>query len=136
MIVLDTSVLSLFYRRWKPGPPAHPIVPVLQGLIDRQAPLYIPGIVTQEILSGVRTDAQFRDLKWNIEGFPALLANSADHVLAAEISNHCRQRGFATSVADCLIAALTIQKQGELMTTDKDFERIAACCDLRLMRIP
>ncbi len=136
MIVLDTSVLSLFYRRWKPKPPPHPLVAVLQELIDRQAPLLIPGIVTQEVLGGVRSSAQFLDLEWNLEGFPALLADSSDHVRAAEISNQCRQHGVVASVADCLIAALAIKMNAELMTTDKDFDRIAKYCELRLRRFP
>ena len=135
MIVLDTSVLSAVYRR-SPAPvrPA-PAVRRFVELVRSDAPMAIPGVVLQEILSGVKTEAQFRRLDDLLSGFPLLLANRQTHVLAAEVRNLCRARGVAGATIDCLIAAQTLQADAELMTLDKDFVRIARHTALKLLEI-
>lgn len=128
MIVLDSSVLSVVLRRERPAPLAERFA----RLVEQDAPLGVPGVVLQEILSGVRSEVQFTRLQRALEAFPVLLADTAGHVRAAQISNACRRRGIAASNTDCLIAALTIGLRGELWTLDADFQRIAGCCALRL----
>ena len=131
MIVLDSSVLSVVLRRH------HPVSPLAERfvqLVQQDAPLSVPGAVLQEVLSGVRSEAQFTRLQDALEKFSLLLPDKADHVQAARISNTCRSRGIVTSNADCLIAAQTIRRRAELWTLDTDFERIARCCDLRLFQ--
>jgi len=128
VIVLDTSVLSVVLRR---DPPA-PLTERFARLVEQDAPLSVPGVVLQEVLSGVRSELQFTRLQKALQAFPILLADKADHVQAAQISNACRRRGIATSNADCLIAALTIRCRGELWTLDTDFQRIVRLSALRL----
>jgi predicted nucleic acid-binding protein len=132
MIVLDTSVLSLAFRRRIRGSEVPAVALRLTDLITRDVPLAIPGIVLQELLSGVRAAAQFARLQILLEGFPTSLATRATHLLAAELANRCRRGGVATSAADCLIAAHAIEQDGELFTTDGDFVAMAAKCTLRL----
>ena len=92
----------------------------------------IPGIVLQELLSGVRTDEQFDRLLAVADGFPVLTAGRDDHVLAARVSNACRLGGVSATTIDCLIAAQTIVSRGKLLTLDRDFARMAPHCGLEL----
>jgi len=92
----------------------------------------IPGVVLQELLSGVREDTEVRRLDRGLEPFPLLLASRNDHVTAAMIQNICRRRGIVTSTIDCLIAAQTMTSRAVLFTLDEDFRRMARHCALRL----
>lgn len=131
MILLDTSLLSLAFRR---RPPSHepPAVTSFRRLVEADAPVAIPGIVLQELLSGLRTDAEVARLQTLLEGFPIILADRRDHVAAAGIANACRRHGVSVSTIDCLIAALTTGRNAALFTLDADFERMRRHCDLRL----
>ena len=61
MILIETSLLALAYeRRTGPEPPA---VVVLRQMIRENVTLGIPGIVWQELLAGVRSESQFRQLE-------------------------------------------------------------------------
>jgi predicted nucleic acid-binding protein len=132
MILLDTSVLSRALRR-KRASHADPIAAQLERLLEENIPVGIPGIVMQEILSGIRSSEQFSSLYKRLEPFPIVLATTADHVQAAQIVNRCRSRGLATTSIDALIAALTIQRDANLFTTDHDFFRIAGIEPLKLL---
>jgi predicted nucleic acid-binding protein len=135
LIVLDTSVLSLAFRRRRGDSVPPPAVTELAGLIQRDEPLGVPGIVLQELLSGVRTDEQFQRLADLMAGFPLLPTRREDHLAAARISNACRRKGASASTIDCLIAAQTISMKGELFTVDRDFGEIAEHTRLSLYEI-
>jgi predicted nucleic acid-binding protein len=94
--------------------------------------LAVPGVVLQELLSGVRAVSEFERLRTTLEGFPVVTATVADHVVAARIANSCRVGGIAASTIDCLIAAQAIGTGFYLFTLDQDFVRIASCCELTL----
>jgi len=131
MIFVDTSVWSLAFRRLNPAIMTKEVLQ-LQELISQDAPLAVTGIVMQELLSGLREEAQFRRLQGLLANFPVVLASQAHHILAAQIANSCRQGGIATSTTDCLIAAICVANKSPLLTADKDFEQMAVFCDLRL----
>lgn len=133
MILLDTSILSVAFRRRRvaAAPPAE--VSLLRHLIEVDAPLAIPGIVYQEVLSGVRDEQQSVRLERLLEGFPLVLATRVHHVQAARLANVCRRAGIAVSTPDCLIAATAAEEEAELFTLDEDFSRIARRWPLRLL---
>jgi predicted nucleic acid-binding protein len=131
VIVLDTSILSFVFRR-RPSGDDFPQAIELRALILADAPLVIPGMVLQELLSGVPSEKQFRLLRKSLAGFPLLLAKESQHILASQIVNTCRRKGIACSSVDALIAAQTIENSGRLFTTDTDFQRIASCSTLML----
>jgi predicted nucleic acid-binding protein len=135
VIVLDTSILSLAFRRPQPVADSPPVT-LLRKLIAGDVPLGVPGIVVQELLSGVRTERQFRTLRNALTGFPVLLATESHHFHAAEIFNSCRRHGIGCSTVDALIAALAVENGGMLFTADADFERIASCSELALFAAP
>lgn len=131
MILLDTTILSLAFRRRRgeAAPPAE--VSRLRHLIELDAPLAIPGIVYQEVLSGVRDQRQ--SLERLLEGFPLVLATQVHHLHAARLANACRRAGIAVSTPDCLIAATAAEEGADLFTLDADFARIARHWPLRLL---
>lgn len=135
MIVLDTSVLSLAYRR-RPGPDDHPAVRAFTLLLDDDAPMGLPGVVLQELLSGVKGTTAFRKLDDIMSGFPLLLASRGTHVLAAELRSRCRAKGIAAGTVDCLIAAHAVESGARLLTTDEDFTHMAKHTTLRLYKLP
>ena len=132
MIVLDTSILSLAFRRRPEAAPESAEAVELRRLIRDDVPLGIPGIAAQELLSGVPAQRQFGELATHLEGFPLLLSGREEHVLGARIANACRASGVAVATIDCLIAAQTIHAGGLLFTTDADFGRMARHCDLQI----
>lgn len=132
MILLDTSVLSLAFRRRGQHGGASPAAGALRRLIEGDAPLAVPGIVLQELLSGVRGEGRFSRLRRLIEPFPVLLAERRHHIEAARIANTCWRAGVSASTVDCLIAALAIESEAYLFTLDADFVRIARCSALKL----
>lgn len=131
MIFIDTSVLSLAFRRRAKPDPEPPLVRTFRRLVDEDQPVAIPGIVLQELLSGVRTEDDFARLLDILDGFPIVQATRAHHVAAAKISNACRQAGISASAVDCLIAAMTVETDAKLLTADEDFSRMAQHCDLQ-----
>ena len=134
MILLDTSVLSLAYRRRRRVEAEPHVVTVLRGMIREDVPLAIPGIVLQEVLTGVRSEAQFGRLERTLKAFPIVSAEPQHHILAARIANSCRRKGVATSAVDCLIAALATSNDAFLFTLDEDFSRMAPICGMRLFK--
>ena len=135
MILLDTSVLSLAFRRRRGGEPEPQVAAILRRLVAADAPVGVPGIVLQELLSGVRTPQEFDRLTGIMEGFALVLARREDHLTAARIANACARKGIPTSTVDCLIAALAISRQAALFTLDADFARMAAPSGLTLFKI-
>ena len=133
MIVVDTSVLSLAYRRGRTSVAPGPHVKRFARLVATDELVAIPGIVLQELLSGVRTEAAFRRLDDAMGGFPLLLATRATHVRAARIRSQCRARGIAASTVDCLIAGHALEADAALLTADADFGHIAIVCGLELV---
>ena len=135
MILFDTSVLSRVFRRRRPGAEEQRLRGVFEELMASSVPLGLPGIVLQEVLSGIRSDRQFSDLR------PKLLASFAvvtegvpEHVEAAQVKNTCLSKGLNVCGVDCLIAACAITGNHELFAVDQDFDAIALHAPLRLFR--
>ena len=132
MILLDTSVLSHVFRRSESVSPSK-VVSRFTSTVEQGLPLAIPGVVFQEILSGVRDRRQFDRLQTSLDGFPRILADERDHIEAARLMNLLRRRGITASSFDALIAAMTILRDGTLFTLDRDFEAFSRFSPLRLL---
>ena len=93
----------------------------LDRLIQEGAPLVLTGLVVTEVLQGLRRDhlSVARGLAlWPLiepEGF-------ALYVGAAGLYRAARQRGITLSTVDVVLAALAIEHDADLFTTDSDFE--------------
>ena len=134
MILVDTSVVSAALRRRKRGEREEAVAPRLGELLSGDDIVALPGIVLQELLSGVaQAGQQARLLKAVRQSFPVVLATEGDHLKAADLVNHGARQGRALSTPDALIAAQAINRRAALFTTDADFEALAGFSSLRLL---
>lgn len=135
MILFDTSVLSRVFRRRRPGPRERQLRAVFETLMSSDTPLGLPGIVLQEVLSGLPSEKQFRELRAKLLGaFAIVPASVDDHLEAARLKNVCARQGANVSGIDCLIAASAIAGGHELFAVDADFEAICRHSPLKLFR--
>jgi predicted nucleic acid-binding protein len=128
-VIVDTSAWSLFLRR--DTNKAEPQVAQLRQYIQ-EGRAQMPGIVRQELLSGIKDEAQFKRLSHLLDGFPDILAISEDHLTAAKFFNQCRQKGIQGSPVDFLICAIALRVKAPILTTDKDFTSYAKVIPIRL----
>ncbi len=117
-IIPDTPIWSLVLRRDKPN---REVQNLFVRLIE-EGRVVLPGVVKQELLSGVRNQTQFDNLIEQLAHFPLILATDTDHVLAAKIFNKCQKSGVQGSHIDFLILAIAINNSASILTTDKDFQ--------------
>jgi predicted nucleic acid-binding protein len=136
VILLDTSVVSAALRRRKRGEREETVATRLGELLAGDDVVALPGIVFQELLSGVaQPGQQERLLKAIRQSFPLVLATEGDHLKAADLVTHAARRGRALSTPDALIAAQAINRRAALFTTDADFEALAGDSSLRLVSV-
>ena len=121
-VLADTSVWSEALRRSKKVNSA--VAQELRSLIIEHR-VDIIGPIRQEILSGLREDAQFKRLEKHLLAFPDLSLATADYVMAAQFFNTCRAKGVQGSNTDFLICAVAVRRQLAIFTTDKDFSLFA-----------
>jgi predicted nucleic acid-binding protein len=121
-VIVDTSVWSLALRRGRPG--ASEPVQELQNLIHDHR-VEMMGPIRQEILSGIRSESQFKKLQNHLKSFPDLPILTEDYVSAARYFNLCRSRGIQGSNTDFLICAVAVRNKFSIYTTDNDFERFS-----------
>jgi predicted nucleic acid-binding protein len=130
LIVIDSSV-------WIPllNGIDHPKVERARAYIEGPEDIGVPGIILEEILRGLRSDVQFRQVRDRLlSDFTYLEMTQALFVRSAEIHRTLRKRGKTVrSPADCLIAACAIAETAALLADDADFHTIAECVPLQLI---
>lgn len=131
-LFVDTSVWSLALRRDRP--PDVPEVDALAKAIADGTPLFLTGIVLQELLQGVRGPKQRTRLVERLAAFPLLVPDRDDHVDAAGLRNLCRRRGVQVGTIDALLAQLCVRHDLTLLSADGDFSHVARHAPLRLWR--
>ena len=128
-VLVDTSVWSLALRRARASPST--IVQELAELVS-EGRVEIVGPVRQELLSGVKTTAQFRKLRDTLRAFPDLELEAADFEGAAELYNKCRSKGIQGSNTDFLMCAVAVRRNVAIFTTDGDFSEFKRVAPLTL----
>jgi hypothetical protein len=121
-VLVDTSIWSEALRRTKRV--ENHVVREFRSLIMEHR-VDIIGPIRQEILSGLREEAQFEKLEKHLAAFPDLPLNREDYVTAAKFYNTCRAKGVQGSSIDFLICAASVRRQIAIYTTDKDFPLFA-----------
>jgi len=135
VILIDTSVLSRVFRRKRPGVEEQRLQSIVRQLMGSDVALGLPGIVLQEVLSGIPSEKQFADLRAKLmAGFAVVPASTQDHVDAARLKNACANKGLDASGIDCLIAASVIAGGHVLFARDEDFDAISKHAPLKLYR--
>ena len=121
-VLVDTSVWSEALRRAKKI--ESDVVREFRNLIVEHR-VDIVGPIRQEVLSGLREDAEFEKLEKHLAAFPDLPLASEDYITAAKFFNICRAMGVQGSNTDFLICAVAVRRQLAIYTTDKDFSLFA-----------
>jgi predicted nucleic acid-binding protein len=117
-VLVDTSVWSLALRRREGSEPAH--VKELESLIaDNRVQMIGP--IRQEVLSGIRNEAQSKTLETHLSAFPDLPLTADDYVAAARFFNLCKAEGIQRSNAGFLICAVAARHRMKIFTIDQDF---------------
>ena len=130
-VLVDTSVWSLALRRNSPrGTPAE------MELVEliREGRVLMLGAIRQELLSGIRSNEQFKKLRDGLRAFSDIVLEEADYEEAASCFNRCRAKGVQGSNTDFLICAVAIGRNATVLTTDDDFEGFARVLHLNLHR--
>jgi predicted nucleic acid-binding protein len=117
-VLVDTSIWSMALRRGTGSASAE--AEELRNLI-RDHRVQMVGPIRQEILSGIRSESQFRKLQRYLTSFPDFPILTADYVTAARFFNLCRSKGIQGSNTDFLICAVAVRNKSHIYTTDKDF---------------
>ncbi len=128
-VLVDTCVWSLALRR-PPQEETATRAELSELVVEGRATLL--GQIRQEILSGVRTAAQFELLRRHLREFPDEPLEADDHEEAARFCNRCRSRGVQGSHADFLICAAASRRRMPIFTTDADFRRYARLLPISL----
>ena len=111
---------------------AAPAVDRLVAALEGEEDVVLSGVVLQEVLQAFRHPSTFAKMARYLEPFVLLSASRLDFTEAARIHRKCASRGISASTTDCIIAQMAIRHGCELLTTDKDFERVATVCSLKL----
>ena len=130
-VLVDTCIWSLALRRNMPDAwQAH--VDEFQNLIN-EARVQLIGPIRQELLSGVRSEGQFEQLREHLAAFPDLPLTSEDFEQAARFYKLARSKGIQGSNTDFLICAVAAGHSLPIFTVDKDFELYQTVLPVRLL---
>lgn len=130
MILVDSSAWIEFLRG--SGSWAHLR---LRSALEEGAALACTDMVLMEVLAGAGDDAERDRLRRLLYGTEFLgVEGPADYERAAELYRLCRRGGETPrQLVDCLIAAVAIRNDAELLCEDADFLAIARHAPLRLV---
>ena len=133
-VLVDTSVWSQALRRQKQETVSNTSLQVVQrlGSLIEDGRVAMLGPIRQELLSGIKTQAQFESLRHILSAFPDEKLDAEDYEMAANSFNACRQLGIQGSNTDFLICAVSLAKKWPIFSLDKDFERYQKCLPLIL----
>ena len=128
MVIADTSVWVDFLR----GTEA-PHCDRMAALLEEQS-IAMCDRVLQEVLQGVRSDAEFRKVGTRLLALPCF--NLGGHTLAVAAARNYRQlrRLGVTprSATDVLIATFCVEEGHELLHDDRDFDFMAKHLGLKV----
>ena len=129
-LFVDTSVWSLAFRRDAPRPT--PEVDALRQALETGQEIATTGLVLQELLQGFSGPRARRQIIARFSALPLLSPDRDDHIRAADLRNRCRRAGIQVGTIDAILSQLCLRYDLVLLTTDKDFARMARHAPLRL----
>ncbi len=130
-VIADTCVWTVYLNQSRSNRPES--VSLLDRLVKANEVIYIPGLVYQEVLQGIKSPAVRDEVAQALQQFYWLDA-TADHFREApELYCMAKSKGFSIGTIDCLIAAQCIATGSYLLTDDKDFDGLVKCSKLKLL---
>ncbi len=128
-VLVDTSIWSLALRRGTSKD--QELAKELSELI-KEVRVQIIGPIRQEILSGIKSQKQFENLRLYLSEFPDLSLETVDYEKAAEFFNINRKNGIQGSNTDFLICSVAYHRDLEIFTANKDFEQFRRHIPIKL----
>lgn len=128
-VLVDTCIWSLALQSSAPQTAAEVIE--LQELIREQRVSFL-GVVRQELLSVIKEEASFINLRDHLRAFPDIPLESVDFECAADFFNICRKNGIQGSNTDFLICAVASRMDVPIFTTDADFANYSRFLPIKL----
>jgi predicted nucleic acid-binding protein len=128
-VLVDTSVWSAVLRRKHPD--AHSVA-ALTKIIDTEE-VFVAGIIVQELLSCIKDRKLFDQIRDVITDVGYVEPVVEDYVAAASMSAMLQAKGITATTIDLLIAAVAIRRSMPVLTSDKDFRRIAEHSGLKVI---
>lgn len=123
--LIDASLWIDFTRSRSPRKLKEFILPFI---LDPDAHLAEP--ITFEVLRHA-TPAESKSIVRQFQTLPLLATPVSLWSDAADLGQHCRQKGITVNSIDLLIATIAIHHGAEVVTFDDDFQKIAAVSKLQ-----
>jgi len=130
LILVDTSVWIDFFNGHNEELKVQQLINSLNQGID----IFITDIILTEILQGIKDDNKHTVTKNSILTLKFVHAKNYDtYIYASDIYRMCRKKGVTVrKTIDCLIAAIAIENNLDLLCKDNDFINIANVVNLKL----
>lgn len=130
-VIVDTCVWSQALRKNRQKD--NTLINTLIELI-KEIRVQLIGPIRQELLSGIKYERQFNELRDYLAAFPDFLIETKEYEKAAEFYNLCRSKGIQGSNTDFLICAIAVNYGYEILTIDKDFENFQKHLPIQLYK--
>jgi len=129
LILIDASAFIEFLNRTGSREDT-----LIEQLIRNDEDIALADITLTEILQGIKTDREYRDVKASLLTFPLLSLDSAEsYIAAAELYRKCRKKGLTIrSTVDLLIAQIALEHRTALLHNDRDFDALAQVCEMEI----
>ena len=131
MVLVDSDVWSEAFRK---GGRKSRAVSLLGELIENDEVVMI-GPVRQEVLSGIKEERKFEEIRGILRAFPSRLLEDSIFELAASFFNACRSNGIQGSHTDFLLCACCVAWKVRILTKDRDFATYARYLPIDLVEI-
>jgi predicted nucleic acid-binding protein len=127
-LIFDTSVWIDVFRNKRTTASE-----LLAAYIERNDPVLLVPTILQEILQGIREDAQYNYIRDILSYFTILQVSSVEAAIgAADLYRMLRKKGLTIRKSnDCLIAWYAITFSTTLVHSDSDFDVISVHAKLR-----
>jgi predicted nucleic acid-binding protein len=127
-LLVDASVWSLALRRKNAASLSTDEqrlkAQLVQAIQDGRVAML--GLLRQEILSGIKDQAQFDKVKAGLDPYLDEPINTADHEYAARAYNECKRQGLEAGTVDILICAVAVRRGWEVLSGDSGLHRCLA----------
>ena len=114
MIVVDASVWIDFFRGASSREKE-----ILKGALESFNRIALCGPVLQEVLQGIRDDREHKIQLLRFSKFPYLEATRRTWSRASSLYRGMRRRGFTLGAFDTIIAAVCLENNLPLLTSDR-----------------
>ncbi len=129
MILVDSSAWVEFDRAT-----GSTVDLALTELIASGGPIAVTEPIVMEVCAGARSEARERDLRRMLNRFHLARFDAAsDFAAAVTIYRSCRRAGITPrGLVDCLIAAVALRGDHEMLAYDRDLAHVGRVVELRL----